>query len=201
MACGRSCSRRLGGAEPNLHEGPFAFQAAFAQWLATASLAWAQPVPAATESAVKAAYLYKFAGFVEWPPGTFQRPDQAFVIAVSGDDDVAADLDRLVAGRALDGRPVVVRRLSETAALPPAHVLYLGSRRDSRLRDSIEAAPGPALIVTEQEGALQLGSVINFSVEGGKLRFSASLHSAESRRLKLSARLLSVAQAVEGVAR
>jgi hypothetical protein len=168
---------------------------AFAQWLAAAGTAWAQPAPIA-ESAVKAAFLYKFAGFVEWPPGTFTRPEQPLVIAVSGDDEVGSDLEQLVAGRTLEGRPVSVRKLPEMGPAPVPHVLFLGSRREARLRDAIEAAPGPVLVVTEQAGALRMGSVINFSTEAERLRFSVSLTSAEARKLKLSARLLAMAQVV-----
>ena len=168
------------------------------QWLAGPGTAWAQPAQSATESQVKAAFLFKFAGFAEWPAGTFQRPEQPLVIAVSGDDEVAADLERMVAGRTLEGRPVGVRRLSELGPDTTAHVLYLASRREARLRDAIEAVDGPVLVVTEQPGALRLGSVLNFSTEAGRLRFSVSLAAAERRKLKLSARLLAVAQAVEG---
>lgn len=170
----------------------------FGQWLAEPGAAWAQPAQSATESQVKAAFLFKFASFAEWPAGTFQRADQPLVIAVSGDADLAADLERMVGDRTIDGRPVDVRRLSEVGPDTAAHVLYLASRREARLRDAIEAAEGPVLVVTEQPGALRLGSVLNFFSEAGRLRFSVSLAAAERRKLKLSARLLAVAQAVEG---
>ena len=158
--------------------------------------AQAQPA-AARESAIKAAFLYKFADFVEWPPRTFLSPDQPLVIGVSGDEEVAADLEQLVAARS-DVRPVAVRRLQEAAPASGVHVLFLGSRREPRLHEAIDAVKGPVLIVTEQPGALQLGSVLNFSSDAGRIRFSASLTAAESHGLKLSSRLLAVAQAVEG---
>jgi hypothetical protein len=154
-------------------------------------------LPAARESAGKAAFLYKFSAFVEWPQGTFTRPQQPLVIAVAGDDDVATDLEQLAASRS-DDRPVSVRRVAEGASIQGAHVVFLGSRREGRLQDAIDGVKGPVLIVTEQPGALQLGSVLNFSSESGRVRFSASVPSAEARGLKLSSRLLAVAQAVEG---
>jgi len=152
---------------------------------------------AARESAVKAAFLYKFPAFVDWPPRTFLRPDQPLVIGVSGNEDVATDLEQLVGSRPED-RPVTVRRLHDDVGDGAGvHILFLGSRRDARLREAIAAVKGPVLIVTEQPGALQLGSVLNFSSQAGRVRFSASLSSAEARGLKLSSRLLAVAQAVE----
>lgn len=175
-----------------------------ALWLAPlwqCGAAWAQAVPVQRESAVKAAFLYKFGAFVEWPAGAFQRPDAPFVIAVAGDDAVAADLEQLVAGRNLDGRPVVTRRVgTEAGALAGVHVLFVGQRSE-RLRELLAAAVGPVLVVTDQASALGLGSIINFSSEGGRMRFSVSLSAAEARSLRLSARLLAVAQDVEGRAR
>jgi hypothetical protein len=151
-----------------------------------------------TETALKAAFLFKFAAFVDWPPGTFQRPDQPLVIGVSGDDPVALDLEHLVAGRSVAGRPLVARRVAENGPFTDLHVLFLGNRRDHKLREALAAVPGPVLVVTEQPEALRLGSVLNFSSEGGRVRFSASLASAEARNLRLSSRLLAVAHLVEG---
>ncbi len=175
-----------------------------ALWLAPLWLcgaAWAQAVPVQRESAVKAAFLYKFGAFVEWPTGAFQRPDAPFVIGVAGDEAVAADLEQLVAGRNLDGRPVLTRRVgTEAGALAGLHVLFVGQRSE-RLRELLAAAAGPVLVVTDRDAGLRLGSVINFSSEGGRMRFSVSLGAAEARSLRLSARLLAVAQDVEGRAR
>jgi hypothetical protein len=168
-----------------------------AHWLPPAP-AQAQPATSARASAVKAAFLYNFAGFVEWPPGTFQRPDQPLVIGVAGDDEVAADLEQLTAGRTVGERPLAVRRLAEGAPATGVQIYFVGRRRESQLRDAVEGAAGPVLVVTDQPGALRLGSVINFVSEGGRLRFAASLAAAEARNLKLSARLLAVAQDVEG---
>ncbi len=163
-----------------------------------AGLALAQDAAVQRESAVKAAYLYRFAGFVEWPPAPQRRPDEPLVIGVLGDDVVAADLEQVVAGRTVEARPVVARRLREGEPVAGVHVLLLGVMREPRLREVITAVPGPVLVVTQQEGGLRAGGVLNFSSEGGRVRFSASLASAVLRNLKLSARLLAVAQTVEG---
>lgn len=163
-------------------------------------LAWFNAAAAAQaalpESAVKAAFLYKFAGFVEWPPGAL-RPGEPLVIGVLGQDAVAADLEQVVAGRTVDGRAVQVRRLRDGDAVAGLHVLMIGPMREPRLREVL-AAPGPVLLVTEQEGALRMGSALNFLSDGGRVRFSASLTSVEPRGLRLSARLLAVAHSVEG---
>jgi hypothetical protein len=149
-------------------------------------------------SAVKAAFLYKFAAFVEWPAGTFQRAEQPLSIGVMGDDEVAADLEQMANAKTADSRPVTVRRIVEGAPVTGVHILFVAERREAELRQALETASGPILIVTEQQGALRLGSVINFIEDAGRIRFGASIASAEARNLKLSARLLAVAQVIEG---
>lgn len=172
-------------------------------WLlvALACLPWPDPAVGQAlptrASSVKAAFLYKFPAFVEWPASTFQRPDDALVIGVSGNDAVADDLEQVVAGRLIDGRPVLVRRLRDGEGAAGLHVLLAGGR-ESRAREAIAATPGPVLVVTDQATGLRLGSVINLVVEDGRVRFAASLPAAEARGLRLSARLLAVAQTVEG---
>lgn len=168
---------------------------------AASALLFAQPVAAPTESAVKAAFLLKFASFVEWPAGALVRPEQPLVIGVSGDNEVAADLEELAAGRKVDGRPVVIRRLNDIGPAAGAHIVFLGSRRDSKLREAIDAMAGPVLVVTQQADGLRHGGVLNFAMDAGRVRFSASVPAAEARNLKLSARLLAVAQSVEGRAK
>jgi hypothetical protein len=175
-------------------------------WLAAALLALlaglapaaqAQALPA-RDSAVKAAFLYKFASFVEWPAGSFKTPQEPLVIGVVGDQPVADDLEQLATFRSVEGRPLRIRTFRDGEAPGPVHILFIGTVRPQRLRDLLAATPGPVLVVTQQEGALAAGSVINFAAEGGRMRFDASLASAEVRDLKLSARLLAVARHVEG---
>lgn len=153
---------------------------------------------AARESVVKAAFLYKFGSFVDWPAGSFKSPQEPMVIGVLGDEVVAEELEQLSAGRNVEGRPLRVRTLRDGEAPGPVHILFIGSMRPSRLRDLLAATPGPVLVVTQQEGALAAGSVINFVADGARVRFDASVASAEARGLRLSARLLAVARNVEG---
>jgi hypothetical protein len=163
-----------------------------------ATLATAQTTAPARESTVKAAFLYKFGSFVDWPAGAFSGPDEPFVIGVAGDDAVAADLEQLARGLAVQGRPVQTRRVRDAQSAAGVHILFVGNMREGRLRDLLPPSPAPVLVVTEQDGALRLGSSINFSSEGGRIRFSASPAAAEARGLRLSSRLLDVAQTVEG---
>ena len=150
---------------------------------------------AVTERSVKAAYLYKFAGYVEWPEASFPQPDTPLTFGVMGDEAVAAELARLVAGRSVDGRPLAVRRIKEGEPLAGLHILFVGRADSARLEQvNRTTAARPILIVTESEGALAQGSTINFVMADGRVKFAISTESADRRSLKLSSRLLTVAQ-------
>ncbi|TMH87477.1 MAG: YfiR family protein [Betaproteobacteria bacterium] len=149
------------------------------------------------EYRVKAAFLYKFGGYVEWPQGVFAKPDSPIAIGVIGADALAEELARIVAGRTINGRPVTVRKLRPGEAVARLHVLFVGRSDSSRLADILAAAKGqPLLTVTESEEALELGSMINFVVVEDKVRFDIAPPPFESSNLKISARLLGVARKV-----
>jgi len=78
------------------------------------------------EYRVKAAFLYKFGGYVEWPQGVFAKPDSPIAIGVIGADALAEELARIVAGRTINGRPVTVRKLRPGEAVARLHVLFVG---------------------------------------------------------------------------
>jgi len=159
------------------------------------------PAPAedndALEQRVKAAFLYKFAGYIEWPQNLFSQPDTPITIAVMGDDPLAAELSQLVVGRTVNGRPVTVRKLRDIEPSAVVHILFVGRDDSARLGEVARALqPRPILIVTESEGALTQGSIINFLLVDGHVRFEIALDTAEKKGLKLSSRLLAVAQNV-----
>ena len=166
--------------------------------LALAAAVHAQALGTVRESAVKAAFLYKFGSFVEWPPGTFQSPEASFVIGVYGDDGVASELEQITDGRAVEGHPVRVLRVREREDLAALHILFAGGARASRARELLAAARGPVLTVADGAIGGDPGPVLFFTEEDGRVRFAASLPAAAARGLKLSSKLLAVAQKVEG---
>ncbi len=120
-----------------------------ALWL-LAGAACAQP--ARLEVQVKAAYLYKFAGFVDWPGAAFARPDSALVIGVAGNDELAAQLEQVVSGRSVGGHPLAVRRVQRGDSLAGLHVLYAASADATQRNVLLAAARGlPLLTVGEAD--------------------------------------------------
>lgn len=148
------------------------------------------------EVEVKAAFLFKFGEFVEWPEGSLAggRP---FTIGVMGSAGMAQALARVTEGRTVQGRPVAVRTMERDAVLDGLHVLFVGAAEAPHLQQILARTEGLALlIVTESESALTKGSMINFIAAQAKVRFDIALPAAERSRLRISSRLLSVARKV-----
>lgn len=136
---------------------------------------------------LKAAFLYHFASYVEWPQG---RTDRPIVFAVAGNDGIERELRRLARGRRLNGRPIVVQTAEDAAS---AHVLFVAADAAGRLARYVEAIAGrPVLLVTETPGALERGSTINLVVTD-RVQFEISVAAAARAGLRLSSRLLSLA--------
>jgi hypothetical protein len=151
----------------------------------------------ATERQVKAAYLSKFGSYVKWPDQAFATPDSPLKIGVIGADLLADDLEQLVAGHTVNGRPVTVRKLRHGDPLAGFNVLFIGRSESDRLADILAATKGlPMLTVTESEDALTLGSTINFVVVDGRVRFEVAPKTASLGNLNISARLLAAAYKV-----
>ena len=153
---------------------------------------------AAMQQRIKAAFLYKFVAYVEWPPKTFADPDSPIVIGVAGADEVAQELERAVAGRTAGGRPIQVLKLDREAnVVVCCHVLFVGDRERSSVAEMLANARGhPVLTVTDLEGDHPRESVINFLTVEDRVRFDINRKAAERNGLQLRSQLLGVARRV-----
>ena len=158
----------------------------------------AQPLPPSRDTLVKAAFLHKFASFVEWPDGAFPRPDTPLRIGILGDDLVWRDLGDLARDRDRDGRPVVVTRLNAGDSLAGFHILYLKAGSPGRISDLLAHVPEGTLTVADSDGAHPRGSVLSFFLEEGRVRFGVSLDAASRQKLRLSSKLITIARQVQG---
>ncbi|MFZ6756559.1 YfiR family protein [Undibacterium sp. Ji50W] len=153
------------------------------------------------EQRVKAAYLFKFCSYVEWPEKSFPTSDSVLNIAVLGSDGVANELLHMAQERNINGRSFLVKRLKGDEGangLNGVHVLFV-ARSSNKMTDIVTAAKGRAiLIVTETEGALSIGSMINFVIVDGKVRFEVAPKTATQDLVLISSRLISVAYKVAG---
>lgn len=146
------------------------------------------------ESQVKAAYLYKFCSYIEWPEHTFANAETPLSIAVRGADSLANELIKIVASHTINGRPVIVRKLGPDDSLAGINVLFVGNEYRERYNEIFGSLKGqPILIVTESGEALTHGSMINFLLVDGRVRFEAAPRAARQNNLTISARLLAAA--------
>lgn len=151
---------------------------------------------AVAEYRIKAAFLFKFGSYVDWPPEAFADADSPFVIGVIGAEQVAGDLAGIVEKRNIGGRRIEVRRLDANESLAGVHVLFVARAADRNLATVLDGvANQPTLVVTETDDTLA-GGAINFVVVNNKVRFDVRLAQAGARNLKISARLLDVARRV-----
>ena len=165
--------------------------------LAAWTCCMAQALPRASEYQLKAAFLYKFANYIEWPAHAFAADDSPIVIGIAGAEPLAHDLSSMVVSRTVNRRHMLVRDLRGDSPLDGVHILFIGRSQGERTAEIIAAAQGKAvLVVTESDRAFALGSAINFVVVDGKVRFDVAVRPAETVDVKISARLLAVARKV-----
>lgn len=162
------------------------------------------PIPArgqdggvASERAVKAAYLYQFAGYIQWPAGKFEDAESPIVIGVVGDAPIAEELMLITRERTVNGRAIAVRVVEPDAALLGLHVLFMADEVGPRVTRIAERAHAESVLtVTESSAPGAPGSVINLRISDRRIRFEVFLDRADESGLRLNARLLAVAQRV-----
>ncbi|MFZ6734167.1 YfiR family protein [Undibacterium sp. Ji42W] len=160
--------------------------------------AWSVKAEVPQERNIKAAFIAKFIGYIDFPAVEVGSAETPLVIGVLGADDVANDLTRQVSGRSINGRIVTVRTLGPREKLDGLNILFIGvAESDSAERPLRNAASLGILTITEFDSGMRLGSVINFRMVDDRVRFEVSLPAADKAGLKLSSRLLSVAYLVQ----
>ena len=148
---------------------------------------------------IKAAFLYKFAAYVEWPRDTFADAASPIVIGISGADSLALELEQAIAGRDVGGRPLRVRRLARgESASDCCQILFVGAGQErARAAQLLTDAQGrPVLTVTDARSEHPKGSIINFLAAEDRIRFDISREAAERNGLQLRSQLLGVARRV-----
>jgi hypothetical protein len=151
----------------------------------------------ATEYNVKAAFLYNFASYVEWPAGAFSG-NSPFVLGVVGRDPFGATLDTIAAEKSVGGRAIVVRRFNSMGEYVPCHMLFVSSSEAGRLTAIVQRLAGaPVLLVADTEDAAHGGVAVNFFLANGHVRFEINQLAAKRAGLTVSSKLLRLATIVD----
>jgi hypothetical protein len=148
------------------------------------------------EYEVKAAFLLNFAKFTDWPPTAFAAPDSPIAICILGKDPFGHAIDELVQGEVVNGRKVVVRRMSQLPAAHTCQVVF--TQQSGKEAAAALSGLGPGVLtVGEGESFVREGGIIAFLIESRHVRFDIDQKAAEVAELKLSSKLLAVARTVQ----
>jgi hypothetical protein len=163
--------------------------------LVLAVLVLAVPITAAAaepEHEVKAAFLFKFLSYIEWPDDAFATPDAPIVIGILDADDIRRALEEIVAGRTAQNRRVEVRKLKDPESAAGVQMVFVGHSSAAEL-SNLPRRPG-LLVVGESDRALDRGAMINLLLVGEHVRFQVAPEVAERSGLHISSRMLALAQ-------
>jgi tRNA threonylcarbamoyladenosine modification (KEOPS) complex Pcc1 subunit len=151
---------------------------------------------ATLEYPVKAAFLYKFAPFVEWPPRAFGTGAAPLTLCVVGFDPFGATLDKAIDGQRVGARPLVARRMETIGAGSGCHIAYLGGSKAQSVSDGLAALQGaPVLTVTDQSMGSARGAV-HFVIKDNRVRFHIDDADAAAHGVSISSKLLRLALSV-----
>jgi hypothetical protein len=150
------------------------------------------------EYQVKAVFLYNFARYVEWPSQSFKAANASVTICILGQNPFGNALEQAVAGKDVEGRSLVVRQISDFQTGGNCQILFVGSSERKRFRSMAVRLKGSGVLtVGETQGFTADGGVMNFKLEDGKVRFEIDLDAAAREHLRISSKLLSLAQIVK----
>lgn len=171
--------------------------AAAAFWLALTCLA---PLPAdaqaTAEYQVKAAFLYNFAKFVEWPESAFANAEAPLTICVIGDDPFGSSLDAL-RDKTVKNRKIAVKRVSGVAQAGLCQVLFISTAEEDRMDEILVSLKGHATLVAgDAERFARRGGMIGFLMERNKVVFEINENAAKKAGLQISSQLLKLARTV-----
>jgi hypothetical protein len=177
----------------------FARRALVAAALASVLVA-AVPVQAGapSEHQVKAAFLYNFANFVQWPEGALGPAGSPLKVCVVGTDPFGGALDDAFRDQVVQGRPVQIARGHSLAAVGRCHILFLSQSEQGRWPQLLkELGAAPTLTVADGAPLVRLGGMVSFVIEAKRVRFEINRGAAEHAGLRISSKLLALARLVE----
>ena len=146
-----------------------------------------------TEPALKAAFIFTFAKFTQWPDDA-SAPSEPRILCVLGDPAIGDALARVVKGRTLGGHSLGVKQASAAAPPPSCHVLFVSGISVTRAASLIEGLrDAPVLTISDVNGFTRVGGIAQLFFDRGQLRFNIHRGAAKRARLQLSSQLLTLA--------
>lgn len=161
------------------------------------TLAASADSPVSKEYQIKAAFLYNFAKFVDWPPEHLPAPPAPIVIGVFGKNPFGSELENVVRNRKINDRELVVKAVNSAEEARGTDILFFSAAEDERAAQLIEQLRGAGVLTVGEGDEFGVhGGMIRFRLEGDKVRFEINEVSVEQNGLKISAQLLKLATVV-----
>jgi hypothetical protein len=154
---------------------------------------------APTEYQVKAAYLFNFLKFVEWPEEPGADPHGKWVIGFVGDSPIGDELARIVEGKNVLGRELQVKKMQAADNLRGCNILFISESEKKRVPALLTALRGSSVLtVADMGNFIEAGGMVQFQMEDARVRLSIDVGATERARLKVSSKLLALAKVVSG---
>lgn len=171
----------------------------FALCMACAAMNQAVSGDAPSENDLKAAYLFKFAKFVEWPNGAFSNAESPIVIGILGDDPFGRKFDEGIKGKTAQERTVVIKRIRSAEAAAGCHILFISSSEESQMEEILEALKDRNILTAgETDRFNRQGGIVRFYVQGRHVLFEINPSAAKRAGLKINAELLDLGRPRKG---
>ena len=153
--------------------------------------------PTAGEYQVKAAFLYNFAKFIEWPPSSFSDASAPLQICIFGRDPFGEGLRNITSNKTINGRKIEIDTVVDLQHARSCHILFIASSVPMPVKDIVEGLRGASVLtVGDTKGFAEQGGMINFVLENDRVQFEVNRKAADQVGLKISSKLLSVAKLV-----
>jgi YfiR/HmsC-like len=152
-----------------------------------------------SEYQVKAAYLFNFLKFVDWPEDAFPDPLAPIVIGIVGDDPFGPALPQVIIGKTVQGRDLIIRKYHFGDDMRATHILFVSVSEKKRTAQIVASLKGSSVLtVADFTEFLGEGGMIQLYSENNRIRFAINVDSATRAKLKISSKLLSLARVVGG---
>jgi len=168
---------------------------AFWSWLFTIGAVKAEALESG-EEAIKTAFLYNFAKFVDWPPESFKNEASSFILGIVGVEPFGASLDTL-RDKTVKGRKLIIRKLPRLENFEECHMLFISGSEKGNLKTLLTALKNHNILtVSDLDRFAQQGGMIGLIQSEGKINFEVNIETVQHSRLKFSSQLLKLAKIV-----
>ncbi len=145
------------------------------------------------ENQLKAAFIYNFTRFINWPPQSFTDAESPFIIGIFGEDRLSTHLNLLIKGEKLNNRPIIIKTYSSAQKIGACHILFISSQSASEIKNQLWYINRKStLTVSDMPNFAKTGGIIGFYKVQNKLKLQINMYEVKHSELIFSSKLLSL---------